>query len=81
MFNYWMNLMMLAAESQQVIALRVMKLAVGGAPAHEEAGRMVSEKIAAAHGAAFSLMSGASPESVVRDYRGKVRANARRLRR
>ena len=42
---------------------------------------MVSEKIAAAQGAALSLMSGASPESVVRAYRGKVRANARRLRR
>jgi uncharacterized Rossmann fold enzyme len=81
MFSYWMNLMLLAAESQQVIALRMAKLAVGGAPAHEEAGRMIVEKIAAAQGAALSMMFGATPHSVVSDYRGKVRANAHRLRR
>ncbi len=36
--------MMLAAESQQVIWLRTMRLAAGGAKAKSEARRMVQEK-------------------------------------
>ncbi len=79
MFGYWSNLAMLAVESQQVIALRIMKLATGGAEAQEEAHRMVSEKMVEANQATMSLMLGASPDSVVRGYRRKVRANARRL--
>ena len=40
---------------------------------------MVSEKIFAAQSSTFEMMMGATPNSVVRSYRGKVRANKRRL--
>ena len=79
MFPSWFNLTMLAAESQHVIGLRLMKFALGGTNAHEEANRMVVEKMAAATHAATRLMMGASPDSVVKTYRRRVRANSRRL--
>jgi len=79
MFSSWFDMTMLAMESQQVIWLRTMKLASGGPEAGVEAQRMVSEKVAAASQAAMNLMSGHSPDSVVKSYRRKVRANARRL--
>jgi hypothetical protein len=79
MVRNWFNLVLLAAESQQVIGLRLMKLAMGGPKAKAEATLMVAEKVAAAGVAAGNLMSGASSESVVRGYRKKVRANVRRL--
>jgi hypothetical protein len=75
----WYNLAMLATESQQVFWLRMMKLGGGGASARNEAFLMVSEKLAAAGEAAGRLMMGASPNSVVIDYRRAVRANAERL--
>ncbi|MBV9550133.1 MAG: hypothetical protein JO256_10730 [Alphaproteobacteria bacterium] len=70
---------MLAAESQQVIALRVMKLAGGGRPAEAEFQRMTAEKLTAAAQAGLKLMTGGSADSILRDYRRKVRANRRRL--
>ena len=73
------NLTMLAFESQQVVGLRLMKLAFGGPAAHTEMNHMVAEKIAAANRATGRLMMGASPDSVVRGYRKTVKANARRL--
>ena len=79
MFKPWINLMMLAAESQQVIGLRVMQAALGGPKAQAEAALMVTEKIAAANHAMGRLMMGATPDSVVTGYRRKVRANSRRL--
>ncbi len=48
MLKTWINLTMLAAESQQVIGLRMMKAALGGPKAQAEASLMVTEKIAAA---------------------------------
>src|SRR3954453_22928934 len=39
---------MLAMEAQQVVALRLMRLAVGGTAARPEARLMVAEKVAAA---------------------------------
>ncbi len=63
MFRSWYNLTMLAAESQRVIWLRSMKLAAGGAKAEREA----------------RLIMGASADSVVKGYRRRVKANARRL--
>jgi hypothetical protein len=71
--------MMLAAESQQVILLRTIKLAAGGAKAKTEANRMVCEKIKAARSEGSKLLMGATPDSVVRRYRRKVKANIRRL--
>lgn len=72
---------MLALEAQQVIALRLMKLAVGGPAAKKEANRMVAEKIAA--GTKAAGMIAASPKTgpgrAVRMLRKRVRANRKRL--
>jgi len=75
----WMNIAMLAAESQQVIWLRLLKLAAGGAAASHEAERMTSEKVFAAAQAAQSQLLGASANKLVSGYRKKVKANAKRL--
>jgi len=77
---------MLAMEAQQVIALRLMKLAAGGKAAKPEARRMVAEKVAAAQTAA-GLMTAAAlrgapdggADAVVRMLRRRVRANRKRL--
>jgi hypothetical protein len=74
-----MNMMMLAAESQAVIALRLMKLASGGKAAEDETQLMLSEKMTAATEAGAKLMAGGTSDSVVSDYRKKVRANIKRL--
>jgi hypothetical protein len=79
MLRPWYNLMMLGAESQQVIWLRLMKLAAGGTAAQNEARLMLSEKVSAAHQAGEHILRGGSADSVVRGYRKKVRANVRRL--
>lgn len=79
MRNLWFDMTMLGLEAQQVFWLRVMKLSLGGEQAEREAHRMVTEKITAASEAAQSLAFGASPGSVVKRYRKKIRANARRL--
>ena len=75
----WYNVAMLAIESQQVIWLRTMKFASGGPGAGKEAELMVSEKVSAATKAAIHLMSGETPDNIVKSYRRTVRANARRL--
>jgi hypothetical protein len=73
------NWMMLALESNRVIALRMAKLMRGGKAAEREAKRMVSEKVLAAAKAGTSLMAGASGDRIVEQYRRKVAANAKRL--
>jgi len=73
------SLMMLAAEANGVIALRMMKLMRGGNGARSESERMVREKIDAALEATTSLMVGASGERIVDRYRKRVAANAKRL--
>ena len=73
------SLMMLAAEANGVIGLRMMKLMRGGSGARSEAQRMVREKIDAALEATTSLMAGASGEKIVRQYRKRVASNAKRL--
>jgi hypothetical protein len=88
--NPWFKLSVdtfwLGAEASQVVALRMMKLAGGGAGAAAEAQRMVAEKVSAAMAAqtelALGAMSGsphAGPTKAVALYRRKVRANRRRL--
>ena len=79
MFHFFFETAMLAADSQQVIALRLAKLARGDGAAHIEAQRMVAEKVMAAADAAGALALGASPLSIVRDYRRRVTANMQRL--
>ena len=71
--------MTLAAESQQVIWLRTMKLAAGGTKAKREIRLMVSEKVLATGLESGRLILGASADSVVKRYRKKVKANVRRL--
>ncbi|MEI9994647.1 MAG: hypothetical protein WDM91_08640 [Rhizomicrobium sp.] len=66
-------------EAQQVIALRLVKLAKGDAAAQREAQTMVREKLLAGMEAAATLASGGSPTSVLRRYRTIMRANQKRL--
>jgi hypothetical protein len=83
MFTQWMKLSseVMAAnfEAQRVIALRLAKLAQGGAAAELESRRMITEKVVAAVEAASALATGKSPHAVVRRYRTIMRANGRRL--
>ena len=90
MFNPWLELSLKAfhmgMEAQSVIALRMLRLATGGARMEAEASRMVTEKVAAAAEAqvvaAVSALSGRSPHVVVsqapRVVKKRVRANKRR---
>lgn len=66
-------------ECQQVIWLRTMKLAAGGAKAQVEANLMVAEKLFAAADAGLGLSLGRKPERIFRKYRRTVRSNRRRL--
>ncbi|TDR85304.1 hypothetical protein [Enterovirga rhinocerotis] len=79
MIGPWLNMSLLALESQQVVALRLARLAGGGTTAWREAQLMVLEKLEAGHAAAGRLAGGATTDSVVDDYRRTVQANARRL--
>lgn len=78
-FRAWGSLWFQSLEVQQVIWLRTLKLAAGGAAAEREALEMVAEKVAAAQHTAFRLALGASPHEAVAHYRHRVRANRRRL--
>jgi hypothetical protein len=91
-FSLWPNMglafqgAMLAIEAQQVIALRLTKMAFGGPAAQKEAELMVSEKLAAMAEGGQMMMMGAlggrqdmNADKVVELYRRKVRANRRRL--
>jgi ribosomal protein S9 len=74
-------------DVQTVIALRLARIAAGGATGAAEAQRMVLEKALAAAkaqaAAATALMLGGKPETALkmayRPYRSAVRANRRRL--
>ena len=91
MFNPWLQLSLKAVEmgmeAQSVIALRMLRLATGGARRMEaEASRMVTDKVAPAEAqavAAVSALSGRSPHVVVskapRVVKKRVRANKRRF--
>jgi hypothetical protein len=52
MYNPWFALSLksvqMGMEAQSVIALRMLRIATGGARAEAEAGRMVTEKVVAA---------------------------------
>jgi hypothetical protein len=70
---------MLGIEANRVVGLRVMKLVLGGKSARREARLMVTEKIHAGLEANARLMAGVSPDAVIRTYRRRVAANAKRL--
>jgi hypothetical protein len=78
-FQMVIPLAMLAVESGGVVALRMMKLMLGGSDALYEAELMVSEKVNAAFEATASLIAGASGHDVIHRYRQHVAANAARL--
>lgn len=79
MYNLFLSSLMLAIESQSVIALRLVRLAGGGSEGLAEAQSMVVEKVDAATEAMATLMGGGSPEAVVARYREHVAANTKRL--
>ena len=69
----------LGYEMQTVMALRILKLARGGAAATTEAQRMVTEKGEAFAEAASTLATGGSVNKVVRRVRSRASQNKRRL--
>jgi hypothetical protein len=89
--NPWLNLAAQATlvgfEAQQVMALRMMRLAAGGARGQAEAQRMVTEKFAAAVEAQHAMAAGAvmgrsahrTGKKALGVYKKRVRANRRRL--
>jgi hypothetical protein len=80
MLNSWFAATLLAFEAADVMGLRMMKIAGGGAAARDEAQLMMSEKIEAAVEAWTSLMYGGTPLSMIERYREHVAVNATRLR-
>jgi hypothetical protein len=91
MLNPWLRLSLKAFqigfEAQSVIALRMLRLAAGGAHAQAEAGRMVPEKVLAAGeaqaAAAAAVLRGhkkpAVAGKVLNVYKKRVRAKAAAL--
>lgn len=71
--------LMLAVDANRVIGLRIAKIMLGGKSAQREAKLMVTEKMAAAIEAGGRLVAGASGDDIVRLYRRRVAANAKRL--
>jgi hypothetical protein len=71
---------LLTLECQFVIALRMMKLAQGGAAASAESQRMWSEKAFAAMRFGPAFLAGGSLDTMLDNYTGVVRANHSRLR-
>lgn len=70
---------MLAIESNGVVALRLARMAEGGAASRAEAVLMVQEKVEALIEAGTVLMTGGTLACVVARYREHVQANADRL--
>ena len=83
MFKTWFALtadgVRLAIEAQQVIGLRVLRIAAGGATAQAEITRMMTEKAFASAEAVTTVAMGGSARKVMRRYRTRVKANVRRL--
>lgn len=87
MMNVWFEAARFGADSQRVMALRLMRIASGGPLAATEARRMVAEKVAAfgeSQGALMTaLATGRSMDAAAAlayaPYRRAVRANNRRL--
>ena len=79
MFKLFFEMSMLAFEAQQVMWLRGIELTKGGVAAQREAARMVDEKATVGQQAVLKAATGTAPIAIVRGFRRKVRANARRL--
>lgn len=83
MIKIWMDFAFASArlcyEAQEVMSLRLTKLAQGGTRSRAEAQLMVTEKGFALAEAFVTLAIGGSMPKVLRRYRGHVRTNKRRL--
>ena len=83
MFRAWIDVAFassrLCYESQEVVNLRLAKIALGGADSHAEAQRMVAEKGFALAEAVATLSGGGSMKKVIGRYRRHVRTNMCRL--
>ncbi len=86
MFDLALSGARLALDAQQVIALRMAKLALGGPAATLEATTMITEKAKALSESQFLVLSAATrgqhdkaAERVIRLYQRRVSANKRRL--
>jgi hypothetical protein len=85
--DQWFEAARFGADVQQVMALRIMRLASGGPDAATEAQQMISEKLAAFGEAQAALLSAlatgssldTAAEMAYAPYRRAVRANSRRL--
>lgn len=85
-FGYWLPLLRFGLDAQQVVSLRLARLA-GNDVSGREATLMVTEKIAAFGEAqtamVLAISAGASPEAAMRalfrPYRRRVSANRKRL--
>jgi len=73
---FWPSMMF---ETASVISKRMRRISKGGVGAITESNRMVSEKMFAAMQAGAILASGGNLNKVMKSYRKRVRANARRL--
>jgi len=92
LMNPWFRMASHAAflmwDAQQVMALRMMRIASGGGRATREANTMIAEKAIAAleaqSAAVTGILAGKSPpavgEGMLRVYKKRVKANRRRLR-
>ncbi len=81
-----MDMWMLGAEAGTVIALRMARIAAGGAAGAAEAEMMVTEKVRAAIELQTRLMTGAlgvtplgATQGTLKHYQRKVAANNKRL--
>ena len=80
MFFYpWYPALMLAVESNNVIDIRLRRIAMGAVNAREEKLLMVSEKVDAGFKARSMLVNGCKPADVIDFYRKSVAANMARL--
>jgi hypothetical protein len=91
MLNPWIEFSFQAArlgwEAQNVIALRLLRLARGGAIGRSEAGLLITEKLSALSEAQTAAASAAIKggngrqvaTKVMKVYKNRVRANKRRL--
>lgn len=80
MFFYpWYPAFMLAVESNNVIDLRLRKLATGSVNTATETGLMFREKVDAAIEAGSMLSKGGTTADVIEFYRVQVASNAKRL--
>ena len=87
LWSTWFDAARFGMETQQVIALRLLRMATGGPAAVTEAQRMVVEKVAAValaqQAAALALMTGktfpTAAAQAMLPIRRRMRANRRRL--